>query len=451
MEVGVMLESPNALYTVAFFAFLLASLCTNVLLLLLFIRNPVLLSPTNLLLVHLGVCNISLVLLSLSFSLVTTITSQWIFPPLIATISGISTTFLGLVTPFTAFTLTSERFFLLSNHRRYRDVYTTRSVVFRIVACWVVSGTMAAVPVIPGLGGYVFDPRTAVCPAGNTTTQLLPTVVNAVYLVLWVYTVQNIVTIPSAASVPEPLRQKHQTRTSPRGGAARYLGVLLVSGVYSLHAAVDVVLTSLERLGVLESLVATGRAKVMTWYMVVVVMPLLAILFDPQLRAACTELCKRGVRGGERSDGYEYESVFPSAAQSCMQQTSFTKVPVHDYPFVQQQQVPYTVRHVSATLPPGMVGFSRPPPNRQIATMKTGTLPIRPSATRPTQPQQPRMVVRSQSLNHGTPTTIPVTVVRGRCDGGSSSSAGSNRTVIVKNGKFSSTTSSSTVGEIVDL
>ena len=129
------------------------------------------------------------------------------------------------------------------------------------------------------------------------------------------------------------------------------------------------------------------------------------------------------------------------------------RVPVHDYPFVQQQQVPYPVRHGAATLPPGMVGFSRPPPNRQVATLKTGTLPIRPSATRPPQqqPPHPRMVVRSQSLNHGTPTTIPVTVVRGRCDGGSSSSAGSNRTVIVKNGKSSSTTSSSTVGEIVDL
>ena len=265
-----------------------------------YFRNPVLITPNQLLYINLCCSNVTLALFALSFGVVTLISNNWIFPDMVCHMVGFFNSNAMHIAMFTMFSVLNERFHLRMNHRRHSALYTVRRVGVNVGVFWLLSTLMSALPFVPGLGQYTYHSNIGLCWTPKTLLGLLPTITNSIYLVLWIFITFNLLTLPRV-SLPDSLKPKRSRRTS-------FLPQMLTSGIYTLAAAAFVLYSVLHRLGVLSGAMAVAceRGSLLLTYLSLVLIPCSVIALTPELRVGMWEVFKKG---SEISETSKYEQI----------------------------------------------------------------------------------------------------------------------------------------------
>ena len=270
-------------------------------------RNPVLITPTQLLYINLCCSNITLALFSLTFGLVTLLSSEWIFPDMVCHMVGFFNSTAVHLAMFTMFSITNERYHLRMSHKRHSEMYTARKIGVSIGVFWLVSLLLSALPFIPGLGYYTYHSNLGTCWVPRTLLGLLPAVTNSIYLVLWLFITFNLLTLPRVI-LPDSLKAARSRRTA-------ILPQLLTSGIYTVSAVSSVLYIVLHQLGAVSGAVAVAceRGSLLLTYLSLVFIPTSVIALNPQLRVGAKEVFKRGPPSADSSK-YEQIDVQHSAS-----------------------------------------------------------------------------------------------------------------------------------------
>ena len=260
-------------------------------------RNPVLISPSQLLHINLSCSSITLALFSMTFGVVTLISDKWIFPSLVCHLVGFFNNCFIHMAMFTAFHILNERYHYRMNSRRHGKLYTIRRIGVNIGMFWVSCILLSVLPFLPGLGSYTYHSNIGTCHSPNSLLGVLPTATNSIYLVLWFFITFNLVTLPRV-SLPDSLKHK-------RSKGATFLPALVTSGVYTVASVVSVVTSVLVKAGVLSApvTVVLERTSLLLTYLSLVLIPVCVVVFSPELRLGLKEILKRG---GELS---KYEQI----------------------------------------------------------------------------------------------------------------------------------------------
>lgn len=368
----------NIAYTMFFSLVFLLVIAVNVILLIIFIRNPVLISPSQLLYINLSCTNITLALFSMTFGVVTLISNKWIFPGLVCHLVGFFNNCFIHMVMFTAFHVLNERYHYRMNSRRHCKLYTTKRIGINIAVFWVVCTVLSILPLVPGLDSYTYHSNVGTCHSPTSLLGIIPTITNSIYIVLWLFITFNLVTLPRV-SLPDALKHK-------RSKGATFLPQLVTSGVYTLAAVASVIFVVLDKAGVLTEniTVALERTSLLLTYSSMILMPISVVSFSPELRLGLKELLKKG------GDLSKYEQIDQSQRQ--LVSPEFPKNAA-------QGQVIYPDKN--QMMPPQVRGYPRPVYTRPVRYEVYRPSPADPRCAHPIDPRVPRPV-RQVHRSHST-------------------------------------------------